>query len=598
MADFTTSYIGGPPGSPVSPQQPVVDQSGLVGLNILGGLVEGLSSAAVNIGQQRQEVQKAEQAQAAAMAEGEVMTAFSREQLKLVDAVESGQMSSSEARMRMRANLQQFGANNPTLQIDLAKAHTSVIKSTGLGDVVYEGTEQEKNQRTLEASAQAEGWIKPDDGPSQRAAGADAYSRWLEAQRILKDEKQRLELQQARVSLSTAGINQRSAALNLQRQQAAVQSQRGIGMASQALTEKVAGDMEQIRRAQEAGIMTREQAAMAINQKYLEVSQFVSTNFADAGADYLNGQLTGVKMLHDNYSKYVSGAVKAEALKNDNDIAMGIAAQTALGVPSIARLAGFSKVLPNSSAILSNQIGAEAAKYLTVNSNVETKPSDPFPDYEEDKVGRDQYFGMMRDAIGKVNTGNTQGDPKEVADDVMNNFTNIMRGIEVYSPTAQTKDYAPVVDFISDPNVGKFVTAQGGWADVNAANRAANTVKFVYDNELVPMIKKEWENFKVAGGVGTGKFDPMGVEINRPEQKASELIQPVFRGSGVAFDVKPGVTDAVTRRYAKKLNEDVAGLLNKMIRSQAHLEGHTDYKSVYEASYKDQVFGMGEEKTE
>lgn len=51
MADFSTSYIGGPTGSPISPQQPVVDQSNLVGLNILGGLVEGLSGAAVNIGQ-------------------------------------------------------------------------------------------------------------------------------------------------------------------------------------------------------------------------------------------------------------------------------------------------------------------------------------------------------------------------------------------------------------------------------------------------------------------------------------------------------------------------------------------------------------------
>ncbi|MNE13961.1 hypothetical protein D3C80_1068170 [compost metagenome] len=161
----------------------------------------------------------------------------------------------------------------------------------------------------------------------------------------------------------------------------------------------------------------------------------------------------------------------------------------------------------------------------------------------------------------------------------------------MYSPTAKTKDYAPLLDFLADTQVNKFVVGQQGFQDAQSAQKAARVLQFQYETALIPMIQNEWERFKIAGGVETGKFSKMGIPILSEEKPASESIKPQFVGSGVTFVVDPQVTDNITRLYAKELNKGVAETLNKMIRAQATLEGTNDFKGVYERNYAEQIFG-------
>ncbi|MNZ41743.1 hypothetical protein D3C78_593000 [compost metagenome] len=596
MADFAISQIGGPPGASVAPEQPVVDRSREVGLEFLGTAIRGLGEAAVGVSQVRAEREEKEAIAAKEAAKSQVMNEFSSAQLQLVDAVETGQMSSQEARMRMRANLSKYSSNNLVLTSDLAKAHTAVVKTTGLGDVVTEGTQEEQNQRLMETAALKEGWFDPNANAAEREQGVAAYGRWLDAQRIMKDEQDRMQMARAQVGLMADKTQLQSARLSLQQTQNKVAAQRAIGMATEAYTPKFANDMEQIRRAQEAGIMTREQAIMAANQKMLEVQQFVTTNFSQAGAEALNNQLAGVKMLHENYGKYLSGEVKEDTLKRDNNIAVGLQTQMILGDPILAKAAAANGVFRNSDMVTNREVNVRVARLLQVNTDAETKPADPFPDYDESKSDFKDYLSMVKDTATKLNSGNAVN-PEVAKEHINTNLTNLLNGIEVYSPTAKTKDYAPLLDFLADTQVNKFVVGQQGFQDAQSAQKAARVLQFQYETALIPMIQNEWERFKIAGGVETGKFSKMGIPILSEEKPASESIKPQFVGSGVTFVVDPQVTDNITRLYAKELNKGVAETLNKMIRAQATLEGTNDFKGVYERNYAEQIFGAQTKET-
>ncbi|MNQ48932.1 hypothetical protein D3C85_628200 [compost metagenome] len=353
--------------------------------------------------------------------------------------------------------------------------------------------------------------------------------------------------------------------------------------------------MEQIRRAQEAGIMTREQALMAANQKMLEVQQFVTTNFSQAGAEAISNQLSGVKMLHENYTGYLSGTIKADTLKRDNDIAVGLQTQMILGDPILAKAAAANGIFRNSDMVTNREVNVRVARLLEVNTDAETKPADPFPDYDESKADFKDYLGMVKDTATKLNSNNALN-PEVAREHVNTNLTNLLNGIEVYSPTAKTKDYAPLLDFLADSQVNKFVVGQQGFTDAMAANKAARVLQFQYETNLIPMIQKEWERFKVAGGVETGKYTKMGIPVLSEERLAKETIKPQFIGSGVTFVVDSQVTDNITRLYAKELNKGVAETLNKMIRAQATLEGTNDFKGVYERNYAEQIFGTADKE--
>lgn len=591
MADFTESYVGGPPQAATSTPQPTRDNSGAALFEFAGNAVESLGNFALQTNAIKIEKQKEQEAKAQQARQDQAITDFSRSQLKLVDATETGDISSTEARMRMRANLSAAMANNPALSVELAKAHTATIKSTGLGDVVYEGTEEEQQTKRIETAALDAGWLKPGMSKAQKAQSVEAYMGWIDAQRQMDDQKKRLDLQKAKVTLSTASINQQTAKFTLQEKQLKAASQGAVGQATQAFSVKFANDLEEIRRNKESGIMTPEQAIMAANQKYMEVNNFVTQNFAAAGSDYLSNQLSGVKMLHDNYSGYLSGKTQAESLDNHNKIAEALQVQTMLGDPKLAQLAAASKVFKNSDLILKNEVSHELTRYLTTNSTADTKPADPFPDYDADKFALNDYLGMVNDGMRKVNNG-TAVEAEATRADINTNMTNVLNGIDVYSPTAEPAAYAPILNFLSSTDVGKFAQGQGGWSDSAAAQRAANVLNYQYETTLIPMIQKEWSKSKVTSYNVKPTTDYKNPDVTVKDiGKTKDIIKPVFMGSGVTFVAEPGITDSFTRLKVKELNKNVAEVLNKMIRAQAHLNGTTDYKAVYEQSYEQQVFG-------
>lgn len=588
MADFTQSYVGGEQGSPIQPLQPVTDNSAMIGLGLLEGLAGGVGDVVEKLGKQKEKERLALLQQQ----QDQAVSTFVRGQLSLADAVDTGGMSSLEARTRMRANLSRAIADNPALAVDLGKAHTATIKSTGLGQAVYEGTEAEKQQVNIETEAVEAGWVRPNQSPQDKEKAAYAYQDFKRSMELMEFEQKKLALessrvglQRERIGLTTAGIQQQNARLALAEKQNKLNAQNALGKASNAYIVKLQGDLENIRQAKEDGRIDATQAAMATDQAFLVVDQLTRQVGAQAGSDYVNNLTAPMRQMVENYKGYMTGQIKLDDLKTRTDTNVAMQTLNLSNNPQSAKLIAASKLFPNSDVISLTQSNDVVMNFIGGGQDVNTKPADVLPDYQEGKEGLNTYLNMMQQTMGKVNAG-TAVDPEGTKQDVDNNLTNILRSIDVYgASTSNASDYNGVMDFLSKTEVGRYITTQGGLPDTVAANKAAQAIEYQYANVVLPLIKQEYEKSKTGGTASMSYYGRTEVPGVKGQQATKDLITPKFIGSGVVFNVNPGDTSTFTRAKAKELNDKVAPVLNRLIRVSAHLNGTTDYKSVYEQNY-------------
>jgi hypothetical protein len=185
-----------------------------------------------------------------------------------------------------------------------------------------------------------------------------------------------------------------------------------------------------------------------------------------------------------------------------------------------------------------------------------------------------------------VNAG-TAIDQETAINEVNSNIVNVLRGIEVYGPSATSLgDYAPVLDFLSDAAVGKFIVKQGGFTDAASANKAGQVLEQNYASQVLPLVKEEFEKTMAGGAVNIRSYGRTEVPTVEGQKPTSELVKVKFSGSGISFvAADPADNNSLTRNRIKELNAKVQPVMNKLIRASAHLSGTTDYKAIYDANY-------------
>jgi hypothetical protein len=577
MADFGV-YLPEREGSasPLSPVTPVSDAS----------LWQSAGSMLENIGKSANLAQKAAQEEMG----NRVLADFAREQLRIAEAVEMGDMSSMQARTRLRTNLDRAIANNPGLQGEFTKSQTAVLKSTGLGQAVFEGTATEKQQQSLEDKAVADGWVAPSATEDQKRQAAAAYAQFQNGLQLIQGE-------QAEVTLARSKVGYQSDVIGLRQKQREEQSRLALGQIAGAYQTKLGNTFEQIRQAHANGQMSALEAEMALDQAFTEVQQVSSLVGADAGSDYVNGLTKGMTNMLDNYKRYISGSIQLKDLETRNAQAIAIQADQILGDPKRAQLAAINQIYNNAAPVIFQQMSGEVARILDGNSNQQGKPADILPDTPEGQRDTKVYFNMLKDAMSKADNGGVD-DPETYRQQLGNNIGKIFKGLEVYGPaSSDSASYNNVVDFISDPAFGKYV-GKNGLPDEQAAFKAGQVLEFEYVNKALPLIEAEWRKAMTGGRqvVDPGLGSMGGFPRTLDQKPASQLIEPKFIGSGITFVAKGGSNNYMTQRTVRDLNEKVAPVMNRLIRMTAHLDGGTDYRSTYEARFAS-VF-QGEQETE
>lgn len=602
MADFTTN-VSEQVGAMPQPQQPVQDKSSLIalqGLSDIGGKILSVGAAAIQKNQQVAEQKALNQ----------VVGGFAQKQLSIADAVETNQMSSSEGRMRMRANYTEAISNNPGLVNVLAKTQKELVTTAGLGSVVAEGTEQEKMAFALQQDAMKAGWVKADASPQEAAAGAAAYTQFKRHQADIDAQQNQLSLESAQIGLQrgkiglatdkiqqvTAGYNQQSARINLNESVRKERSQMAVGGMADSYFFKFNQDLDEIQRQKEANQITPQQAVQMADQKWSVIQQAINLTGRDAGSDYV-GNISGpLRGLYENRVKFLNGEMDKQAYENENTVLLAKSKKNLMGDPQVARVMTLSNMLGPQTLSLLPEVNKVVVSILERNANPASKPADVLPDTNEDKQAVGTYLGVVKSNLDAVQT-KTGEDKVRSLEEVNNNITNILKSIDVHSLTVNNPaEYNQVTDLLASPSYGKFVT-QGGGIHAEAAHNAQVILQSQYFDKVVPVLKQEFEKANVdTSGIARGLGGIEGAAMMPANNvNATQQIKPIFSGGGVIFRADPNASTEMKNK-AKDLNNGVAKVVNKLLRMDAHLSGNTDYKASFDRNFEF-IFGLQQDGT-
>lgn len=598
MADFSTN-VSGSSGAAPQPIQPVVDHSGVDTINALGNIGTKLLSvgAAVLQKNQAQEQQKAVNG---------VVSGFAQKQLNIASAVDTGELSSQEARMRMRANYTQAITDNPGFVDLLAKTQKEIVSTAGLGSVVVEGTEQEQMQRELTKTAVNAGWVKANASPDEASQGVEAYRQFKRHQEDINAMQNQLSLDSAQIGLQrakiglqtdkvqqvTAGYAQQSARMGLDEKIQKQRSQVAVGGIADSYYWKLNNQLEDIKQRKASNQLTAQEAVQAADQAYSMVQQTINSVGRSAGSDYVSNVAAPLKGLYDNSKQFLTGEIDEKVLNTRNAVTLGTVKQNLLGDPDVARVTAVSQLFGPSTLALQGEVTNSVVRILDRNSNPDTKPHDVLPDTPQAKQENGTYLSMIKANIKGLDDHVGQDKPKTV-EEINSNLTNILKSIDVHSLSVNNpSEYNQVTDFLASPEYGSY-TSKGGSINRPAADNARTILQSEYVDKVSPLVQKAYQDaltpqrnssvYKPA----TGAVD----DINPSSAtKSTALIKPYFSGGGVVFRAEPGANQAA-RSQANDLNAKVSPVVNKLIRMDAHLGGDTDYKTSYDRNFKT-IFGF------
>lgn len=586
MADFNVN-VEGPQGGQQA-AAPVQRQQADLGLNLFSQVGGVVAKAALDYSTNQQAVKQQE-------AINSNTSNFAQAQLRIASAVDTGDMTSQEGRMRMRANYTRAIADNPGMVGDLAKVHKDIVSTSGLGKVVAEGTEQEQMNLAAEKEASLAGWVPAHLDAQGRQEATQAHLQFKRAQEDLKAEAARVNLQSAkinqqssRVGLASAQVGLQSAKIGLMQKERSERSRAALGSIADTYNYKFSQDLDEIRIRHERGEITGQEATLLADQQYATIAQVTSRIGGDADAEYLGNITAPMRMRYENTKKFLNGDIDKQVLENQNFIATAKQKQIILGNPDTAKTIAVSQLLPNAQVTLMPALNDAVVKIMSANNNPESKPADILPDNDSDKKDTKVYLDLLKHNMSGSNAG-TLVNKDEATAELDINLSNVLKGIDAYSLTASNPgEYNQVVDFLASPEFGKYTTMKGG-IPADQATSAKQVLQSNYENQVLPLLKKAWEDSKT-GNTRMSDSARAFVGLNAGDSNTAEVIKPTFTGSGISFQVAPGITDSRTRNKAKDLNTQVAPILNRLIRMSAHLEGTQDYKRVYNDNYS-AIFG-------
>jgi hypothetical protein len=520
--------------------------------------------------------------------ESGVISDFANKQLDIANAVNSGQMSPLKARMLLRSNAQKAITSYPTLAEDVIGMHSKLMKTSGLGKSAAEAAEAFDK---VSKEAVSKGWVTPDMTKEQKHLALAEYSTFVNSIERMKKEQAEVTLKNSKLETKskTIGIDQSELELNNARLKRG--SKNNITHLTNAYVPKFRSTMTSIADRVSKNQMTEKEAILAINEEFQSVQMITSSVGTEAGREFLTSAIAPLNTIKEDTLSLIKGEIDKGMYDRKVQTMIAMTQLNALEADEVflkhVAVSQLSRHLPAKFiadwTLLTKDVMKKMAEKEGQNGNV----------FDKDKKGVKLYFNSLEGAIKNV-PDNDQASHKEIR----THYENILRSIPQYANSAERMaDYIPVVDFLASPTTGKYIKEKGG-IPAEFVEGAKDVLDFTYQQRVLPMIQEEFSKHNLKWELPLGKDAP-----DRPDVKTSlgtgilprlvikepsvSVIEPLFSGSGVRFQAIKGLgeSDEIARNRAKTLNNLVSPMVNKFIRLGAHLEGHTDYRKVFEENF-------------
>lgn len=585
MADFSTKATD--IDTTIEPSATLVNPVTREGeIDALGNIARGVQKASL--------VVQTIRANSAAAEANKFRADFSIKLNSLQDAHDQGTITDSEFRTRSRALLSQTLANGPAETENLLQDYSRFQSQSGLDKIAAPGVQRAELQQAAVKSAVDNGFLSIKDvgNPEKEAAAVANLEKFNTTVRELKQESDAIGLQASKLEL---GSKQRAEAQ--QQQQATVKT----GLA------KLGRDALPYWRTQYENIKTRAAQATSEQERRQIIQEGVTaleTDFAQRAAsisgDTLNVSQADVDMvikpqrdLLNVYVKELNGEYSTESYERFSKAAEARAKAMAWeGLDDQTRQwISISEISKSAGTVFATQVQAGVIKSFQQNATAvnpsangeRTKPADLLPSSTDEKKTVTNYLNSMEQILEDRTAGKYEQlgaqEKAQLDKEIDAQMSSIFKGVNVHASAVDSaKEFQPLIDFFANPNVGQYLQGKGVPPEIRSD--LAQVLQDGYASQVVPMLRSE---------LGSSVFNQ--IRIGQQTYQLNEVFEPTMEGGKFGFKLKPGMDSFAARASLRAVNESAfTKVVNKMIVSNAHIQGNADYNKSYEEVIKPALF--------
>ena len=514
----------------------------------------------------------------------------------LADAKEQGRSTDEVSRL-LRVKSLEWVANNPNMTDEIYTFLNKMTTDNGIGGNIRKETPLETGNRQKIEAATKDGW------DVSTPEGMAAYDKQL----ILQNRLKQLETD---ISLATS----QGRMVTAQMQNEATLTLHGIVQTGTTWVNT------QIEKANQllSGVQDPKARTAIIQQTKAQIAQqlaFIGSTRSASGNAIDTSYLTaGVENIMKVWEETVNGtadlAAYETALKSAETSNLLMVYQTN---PKLAMLAAMNKASPFEMTDLIRKMDQEMINTYTKLMDGGTTNADGTvtqTNKPPDLVETTENIGLVTEALKgstKALLSDKSASPEAVAAQGVK-LSNAIRSVVAYGGNdTDAKNFMAVVDLFSDTAVGRFLESNPNMIDPGVATQAQQIIQQQYEGTVLPLINEEWATVTAlvySKGTGNtltpaGRVNPNPNDSQVDSQDLSNVIEPIWNGAGIEFKVKDEFSsDPTLRGVAKKLNTEVAGAVNRLVRTHAHLVGTTDYEKIYNEQYASRLFVTPDKPTD
>lgn len=521
--------------------------------NAINTLAQGVQNFGSFISGQR--------AKSAQSANQGVVAQYTLNLTNIAHAQQQGGLTMAEAQTRSRALFTSSIASNPSLLGEISAAHKTVVNTSGIGNIISEGTQEQQRFSKLVDDAVNSGFIPPNATDAQQQVGIELFQERVRIQEQMSFENARLQNQTNKNEFDVQADKVRSQGL--------------LGNLSLNEFQRSNITLDGLLNQVESGQITPEEAISQANSNLAVINQTASQIGQASGGSYVDDMMDPTRKLYDNFNKRVSGELGADIYKQQNERILGQQKQNILGDPQTARVVASTQLLgPSASGALAvNEAVVKAIGNMVTENPSKSNTPNLSSSNPSEKVNNKNTLSIIRDNVDSKDEG--------IQGEVSNSITNTLKGVNIYEQAVDDPtSYKEVVDFLADPKVGKWMSSNS--VDPEVVSTSKEVFKREYSDVLLPLIKDSYNDaITPSGNAVSGEF---GLEI--PKGPVPDLVQLNWKGDGAVFEYNgpalEGESEIQMRQTIKGLNSTVAPHVNRLTRLGSHLDGNQEYRKTFE----------------
>tara|TARA_R100001086_G_scaffold249777_1_gene190877 strand:+ start:11276 stop:13084 length:1809 start_codon:yes stop_codon:yes gene_type:complete len=592
MAVFKTGLSSGPGGGMKSSPTPV-DTTPLA--------VAGFASNVANLFMKQKAMDVEAQREAAISFQKEqtakTLVGFQEDQLKISNALDSGDISATEAKLRMRSNYLAAIQANPMLAKDIGDLQKTLTGTVGLSASTAKAI---SSYETEVQDAKAEDWVKEGSTPAKVEEMVLQRRRWKALGDLYSREAQIVALENAKLTgeSSKLGIKQKEIALsNARREQL---GSKALYEMSAAYAPKFKQDVDQILQEFEAGNLDKKDAILALKGEFENIKQFAINSSQGADEAKITRVLSQFEGINNLAVASIEGKMDRQLAEDEVAARLAIIQSQSLASDDrFAQYAGISRLFPRLSPDFIARLGPLTRTHFQNMANADTTPTNLYDNNDRESV-RD-YLKGIQSTLSTLDKLDDDGKAEQKV-----HVDNIFKSLSMFEGSAgNVEDFAPAMQFLASPDLAAYVSKTKGIPS-EYAEEVGEVIDRLYVDKVRPLLQKEFSKAGVSFTLEPGESLPEGAVVTPPRVAnlpigavelpstgfvnvpVFDVVEPVFKNGGVQFVPIKGISKSQlesAKGKAMGLNKRVSPAVNQFIKAAAHVEGRTDYQQVFNEQF-------------